>query len=139
MPRIRVLLILLALCLSVAALAACGGSTKDPQQTLEGATFEGVESAAFEGALSIDSAGGQGGHLDVALSGRAQSEGVEVTAKVDGTSEGKPVDLEGGLTLFDKRGFVNYQGTDYEIDPGNYGIAKPLFAPALAEGGAEIR
>ena len=58
----------------------------------------------------------------------------------DGTARGKPVDFEGGLTLFSNRGFVNYRGTEYEIDPSNYGIAKPLFFPALAEkGGAEIR
>jgi hypothetical protein len=123
------------------ALAACGGgSSKDPQQTLESATFEGVESAAFDGTLKVESKGGQGGDVSVDLSGRAQPEGVEVTAKVDGTAQGKPVEFEGGLTLFADRGFVNYQGTDYEVDPNNYGIAKPLFAPALAEeGGAEIR
>jgi hypothetical protein len=140
MLRIRVPLILTALCLSVTALTACGGSSKDPQQTLESATFEGIESAAFDGALKIESKGSQGGDVGVSLSGRAQVEGVEVTAKVDGTARGKPVDLEGGLTLLGKRGFVNYRGTEYEIDPSNYGIAKPLFAPALAEaGGAEIR
>jgi len=141
MHRIRVLLVFTALCLSAMALAACGGSSsKDPQQTLESASFEGVESAAFDGALKIESKGGQGGDVDVSLSGRAQAKGVEVTAKVEGTAQGKPVDLEGGLTLFGNRGFVNYRGTEYEVDPNNYGIAKPLFAPALAEeGGAEIR
>jgi hypothetical protein len=139
MSWIRVVLILTVVCLSAVALAACGGSSKDPQQTLESATFEGVESAAFDGALKIESKGSQGGNVDVNLSGRAQPEGIEVTAKVKGTAQGMPVDLEGGLTLFDNRGFVNYRGTDYEIDPSNYGIAKPLFAPALAEGGAEIR
>jgi hypothetical protein len=141
MPRIRALLILTALCLSAVALAACGSSgSKDPQQVLESASFEGVESAAFDAALKIESKGGQGGNVDVDLSGQAQAEGVEVTAKVDGIAQGKPVDLEGGLTLFANRGFVNYRGTEYEIDPNNYGIAKPLFFPALAEkGGAEIR
>lgn len=140
MIRIRALFVLAALCLSTAALVACGGSSKDPQQALESATFEGVESAAFDGSLKIESTGAKGGNVDVDLSGRAQPEGVEVTAKVDGTGQGKSVDLEGGLTLFADRGFVNYRGTDYEIDPNNYGIAKPLFAPALVEeGGAEIR
>src|ERR1700710_980624 len=141
MHRVRVLLVFTALCLSAMALAACGGSSsKDPQQTLESASFEGVESAAFDGALKMESRGGQGGDVDFSLSGRAQAKGVEVTAKVEGTAQGKPVDLEGGLTLFGNRGFVNYRGTEYEVDPNNYGIAKPLFAPALAEkSGAEIR
>jgi hypothetical protein len=139
MSRIRVVLILAVLCLPAMAVAACGGSSEDPLQTLESASFEGVESAAFDGTLKIESKGSQGGNVDVALSGRAQPEGIEVTGKVAGTAQGKPVDLEGGLTLFDKRGFVNYRGTEYEIDRNNYGIAKPLFAPALAEGSAEIR
>src|SRR4051794_3821414 len=142
MLRNRVLLVFTALCLSAMALAACGGSGgKDPQQTPGSASFEGIESAAFEGALEIESKGSQGGHLDVSFSGRAQAEeGVEVTAKVDGSARGKPVDLEGGLTLFSDRAFVNYRGVEYEVDPNNYSIAKPLFFPALAEkSGAEIR
>jgi hypothetical protein len=142
MPRIRVLLIFTVLCLAAVALAACGGgSDKDPQQVLESASFEGVESAAFNAGLEIESKGSRGGNVDISLSGRAQrAEGVEVTAKVEGTAQGKPVEFEGGLTLFDKRGFVNYRGTEYEIDPNNYSIAKPLFFPALAEkSGAEIR
>jgi hypothetical protein len=140
MLRIRVLLILTAVCPLAAALAACGGSSEDPQRTLESASFEGIESAAFDGALKVESPGGNGGNLDLKLSGRAEPEGVEVTAEIDGVAQGKPVHLEGGLTLFDRRGFVNYRGTEYEIDPNNYVVAKPLFFPALAEkGGAEIR
>lgn len=141
MSRIRVPLILAALCIAAVALTACGGGSKDPQQVLESASFEGIESAAFDGALEIESKGSQGGHLDVSFSGRAQAEeGVEVTAKVGGSARGKPVDLEGGLTLFSDRAFVNYRGVEYEVDPNNYGIAKPLFFPALAEkSGAEIR
>jgi hypothetical protein len=141
MLRFRVLFVLTALCLSALVLAACGSSTEeDPQQVLESATFEGVESADFDVSLKIESKGRQGGNVDVSLSGRAQAEGIDVTATVAGTAAGKPVDFEGGLTLLADRGFVNYQGTEYEIDPNNYGIAKPLFFPALAEkGGAEIR
>jgi len=141
MSRIRVPLILAALCLAAVALAACGGGSEDPQQVLESASFEGIESAAFDGALEIESKGSQGGNLDVSLSGRAQGgEGLEVTAKVDGSARGKPVDLEAGLTLFSDRAFVNYRGVEYKVDPNNYGIAKPLFFPALAEkSGAEIR
>jgi hypothetical protein len=135
----RVLLVLIALCLSTAAMAACGGGEEDPQQVLDSATFEGVESGGFNLSLQIESKGKKGGSLDVSLSGRAQAEGVQATAKVAGTAQGKPVDFEGGLTLLAKRGFVDYQGTEYEIDPGNYSFAKPLFFPALSErGGAEL-
>jgi hypothetical protein len=130
----------IALCLSVALLASCGGGgEEDPQQVLDSVSFEGVESAAFSISLGIESAGKQGGNLDVDVSGWAESEGIEATATVTGSAEGKPVDFEGGLTLLENRGFVEYQGTEYEIDPNNYSIAKPLFFPALTEeGGAEI-
>jgi hypothetical protein len=133
MPRCRVLTVLTALCLSIVVLGACGSSREDPQQVLSRATFEGVESADFDSSLEIQSKGGQAGSVEVDLSGRVQGEGVAVTTKVAGTVQGKPVDFEGGLTLLDDHGFVNYKGTDYEIDPGNYSFAKPLFFPALAE------
>jgi hypothetical protein len=140
MHRFRALFAFAALCMSVLALAACGGGGEDPQQILESASFEGVESAAFDASLEVESKGGQGGNVDVELSGRAEAEGLEVTAKVDGTARGKPVDFEGGLTLLADRGFVNYRGTEYEIDPNNYNVVEPLFFPALAEkSGAEIR
>jgi hypothetical protein len=137
--RFRVLLVAVALCLSTAVLAACGGGEEDPRQVLDSASFEGVESADFDLSLQVESKDKQGGSLDVSLSGRAQAEGVQVTAKVSGTVQGKPVDFEGGLTLLSDHGFVDYQGTQYEIDPGNYSFAKPLFFPALSErGGAEL-
>ena len=134
----HVLLVVIALCLSIPILAGCGGG-EDPEQVLDSATFEGVESADFDLSLQIESAGEQGGNLDVSLAGRAQADSVQATAKVSGTAQGKPVDFEGGLTLLAKRGFVDYRGTEYEIDPGNYSFAKPLFFPALSEkGGAEL-
>ena len=140
MRRFRPLLIATALCLIATALAACGSSTEDPQQILESASFEGVESADFDASLKIESKGEQGGNVDVSLSGRAQAEGIDMSATVTGTARGKAIDFEGGLTLLADHGFVNYEGTEYEIDPNNYSIAKPLFFPALAEkGGAEIR
>ena len=131
-------IILIALCLFAAVLASCGGgggSDKTPQQLLESATLEGVESADFDLSLAVESEGKQGGDVDVDVSGRVASEGIQVTAKVAGTAKGKPADFEGGLTLFDDHGFVNYQGTEYEVDPNNYEFAKSLFVPALSPEG----
>jgi hypothetical protein len=133
--RLRVLLAISVLSLSAIALAACGSGEEDPQDVLAGASFEGIESADFDLSLSIESQGKEGGDVDVDLSGRAQSEGIEVDVKVAGTAQGKAVDFEGGLTLLAKHGFVNYQGTEYEIDPSNYSFAKPLFFPALSKEG----
>jgi hypothetical protein len=137
--RFRILLALAALCLAAVVLTACGSSTEDPRQVLENATFEGVESADFDASVEIESQAGQGGNVDVSLSGRAQAEGIDVTAKVAGTAQGKAVDFEGGLTLLADHGFVDYQGKEYEIDPSNYSFAKALFFPALSEeGGADV-
>jgi hypothetical protein len=134
--RYRRILILVVLCLAATALAACGGGAEDPQETLDRVSLQGIESAHFDASLKIESAGKQGGSVDIAVSGQARAEGIAVAATVEGTAEGKPVDFEGGLTLFAKHGFVDYQGTEYEIDPSNYSFAKPLFAPFLSEGGA---
>jgi hypothetical protein len=133
--HLRIALTLIALCICAAVLAACGGgsSEESPQQILEGVSLEGVESAAFDLSLGIESKGRQGGNVEVSVSGQAESEGVEATATVAGTAQGKAVDFEGGLTLFADHGFVNYQGTEYEIDPSNYSFAKSLFLPALSD------
>src|SRR4051812_42887379 len=109
MARLPVLPTLLALCLSALFLAACGSSSEDPQQVLERAGFEGLESADFNASASIESAGGEDGDLKIDVSGRALSEGVDIDATVAGTALGKPVDFEGGLTLLADHGFVNYR------------------------------
>lgn len=135
--RIRVVLGLLALGLVAAFLAACGGGDEDPQQVLESASLEGVESADFEASVKIASKGAQGGSLDLEVSGRARTEGLEATAKIAGDARGKSVNFEGGLTLLADHGYVNYQGTEYEIDPGNYSFARSLFLPAFPEKGGD--
>ena len=139
MRRFRLILTLTALCLSAAVLASCGGgsSEKSPREILESVTLEGVESADFDASLEVKSKGRQGGDLNISVSGRGLGEGIEATAKVAGTAEGKPVDFEGGLTLLSDHGFVNYQGTEYKIDPSNYEFAKSLFVPALSPEGRE--
>jgi hypothetical protein len=133
MPRFRVLLVVIAACLAALALAACGGGgEEDPREVLDRATFEGIESADFDASLEIRSKGKQTGNIKVDLSGRAQSDGLAVSATVAGTAQGRPIDVEGGLTLLDDHGFVAYKGTDYEIDPSTYGFAKEIFFPVLS-------
>ena len=46
------------------------------------------------------------------------------TAKANGTSTAKTIDFEGGLTLLSDRAFVDYEGTEYEVDPTTFGFVK---------------
>ncbi len=133
MRLLAVLSLLAALCLGAIGLGGCGGGGgEDPQQVLEGISFAGIKSADFAATLSLKAEGEQT-NLDVSVNGRAETKGLEARAKVEGTARGKPVDFEGGVTLFAKNGFVNYQGTEYEIGPYYYEFARSLFLPALSE------
>ena len=57
-----------------------------------------------------------------------------MSATAKGTLEGEAVDFEGGLTLLSDRAFVNYKGTEYEVDPTTFGFVKSSFEQAAAAG-----
>jgi hypothetical protein len=129
------------------AFAACGGggdsSSEDPQTVIDNATFGGVTSGTLDLKLGIKSEGKEGGDLAVSLSGPFQGGGkgnlpeFAMSAKANGSLEGEPVDFEGGLTLLSDRAFVNYKGTEYEVDPTTFGIVKSSFEQASQQGGEE--
>ncbi|MGB7684602.1 MAG: hypothetical protein WBL45_02320 [Solirubrobacterales bacterium] len=117
----------------VSVLAACGGgsgSSDDPQEVIESATLEGVESGVLDLSVQIQSDGSEGGDLVVSVSGPFQSEGKEtlpqldVEAKAKGNVDGEAIDFEGGLTVLSDRAFVAYEGTEYEVDPTTFGFVK---------------
>jgi hypothetical protein len=126
-------------------LAACGGSSgsEDPQQVIDSASFEGVKSGNIDLSLIVKSEGKEGGDLKVSASGPFQSEGKEnlpqlgITAKAKGTAKGEPVDFEGGLTLLSDRAYVNYKGTEYEVDPTTFGFVRSAFEQAQEKGNNE--
>lgn len=132
MTRFRTVLLLSALLALATGLAACGGgdSEADAQEVVESATLEGIESGEFDLMVEIGSSGEQSGDLKLDVSGpfRAGGDGelpqlaVEVSAK--GELEGENVDFEGGLTLLSDRAFVNFEGTEYEVDPTTFGFVK---------------
>jgi hypothetical protein len=126
--------------------AACGSSdssSEDPQQVIDNATLEGVESGNLDVSLGIVAEGEEGGDIDVSLSGPFQSESTKdlpqlaLTASAKGSVEGEDVDFEGGLTLLSDRAFVNYEGTEYEVDPTTFGFVKSGFEQAQQQGGSE--
>jgi len=145
LSRIRSSVLLATLAILAVAFAACGGGGggADPQTVLDDATLEGVSSGTLDLQLGIKSEGAEGGDLTVSLSGpfQAGNKGslpqFAMSAKANGNLEGEAVDFEGGLTLLSDRGFVNYKGTEYEVDPTTFGIVKSSFEQAQQQGGEE--
>ena len=146
MSRFRIFALLAAVAALATAFAACGGSSdsssEDPQNVIDRASLEGVESGSVDLSLAIESDGKEGGDFEASLSGPFQAgDGKDLpqlamTASAKGTVNGKDVDFEGGLTLLSDRAYVNYDGTEYEVDPTTYGFVKSSFEQAQ-QGGSE--
>ena len=144
MSRFRLFALLAALAALTTAFAACGGSSdsssEDPQQVIENATFEGVESGNLDISLAVKAEGEEGGDIDVSLSGPFQGSDskdipeLALTASAEGTAQGEDIDFEGGLTVLSDRAFVNYEGTEYEVDPTTFGLVKSAFEEAQNQG-----
>jgi hypothetical protein len=146
LSRFRILILLAALAALATAFAACGGSgdssSEDPQKVIDNATLEGVKSGNLDLSLGIKSEGKEGGNVDVSLSGPFQSEGknlpqLALKASAKGSAKGENIDFEGGLTLLSDRAFVDYEGTEYEVDPTTFGFVKSGFEQAQQQGGSE--
>ncbi len=151
MSRLRFLYALAALAVMVAAttaLAACGGdsdkSGESPQTVLDEATLEGIESGDIDLSLGLNAQGPEGGNLDVSLSGPFQGEGagslpqLDMTAKANGSIDGENVDFEGGVVLLPNSAYVNYEGTEYEVDPTTFSFIESALNQAQREAGADV-
>jgi hypothetical protein len=145
LSRFRILMLFAAFAALATAFAACGGSSssEDPQQVIDNASLEGVHSGELDFSLGVKSEGEEGGDVNVSLSGPFQSGGKEalpefdVDAKANGTVNGQKIDFEGGLTLLSDRAFVNYKGSEYEVDPTTFGFVKSGFEQAQQRQGSE--
>jgi hypothetical protein len=145
LSRIRFIALLASIAALALAFAACGGggSDEDPQAVIEEATLKGVESGNLDVKLSVKSSGEKSGDLKVSLSGPFQGGAKEslpqlaMKAKAEGEINGEPVNFEGGLTLLSDRAFVNYKGSEYEVDPTTFGFVKSGFEQAQQGGGKE--
>ncbi|MGH2940866.1 MAG: hypothetical protein ACRDPE_22415 [Solirubrobacterales bacterium] len=147
MSRKRTFVLLAALAASAALLSACGGggggSSDDPQQVIENATFEGVESGTVDLTMNIKAEGEHGGNLKVDLTGPFQSTGkasipeLGLELKANGEADGEKVDFEGGLTVLGDRAYVGLDGTNYEVDPTTFGFIKSAFEESGQEGEKE--
>jgi hypothetical protein len=146
LSRFRTLALLAAFAALATAFAACGGSSsssEDPQKVIDNATLEGVKSGNLDLSLGIKTEGRQGGDVNVSLSGPFQGGAKEnlpefdMKAKANGSVMGENVDFEGGLTLLSDSAYVNYKGTEYEVDPTTFGFVKSGFEQAEQKGGSE--
>jgi hypothetical protein len=143
LSRFRIFALLAALAALTTAFAACGSSDKsseDPQKVIDSATLEGVTSGNLDLSLDVKAEGKEGGDLSVSVSGPFQGGGKEslpeldLTAKANGTAKGEDIDFDGGLTLLSDRAYVNYKGTEYEVDPTTFGFVKSGFEQAEQQG-----
>jgi hypothetical protein len=147
-PRLlRALATAVALSAATAALAACGGGDDGSGQSagtvLDEATLQGIDSGKIDLTLGLVAKGPEGGNLAVGLSGPFQSEGkgslpqLDLTAEAKGSIDGEDVDFEGGIVLLPNSAYVNYEGTEYEVDPTTFSFVESALNEAQREAGAE--
>ncbi len=153
MSRIRIFALFALVAALATAFAACGGgddeggsSGEDPQKVVESASLKGVTSGELEMSLHVNAEGDEGGEVDVELAGPFEAKSqkelpqLDLTATVSGNAEGEEINFDGGLTLLTDRGFVEYEGDAYEIDPTTFGFLKSALEQAQqqSEGEADI-
>ncbi len=122
--------ILLALLATLAlGVAACGGGGGDAASedtdvdTLLSDTFSGkdkkIESGKLAVKLDVDAKGAEGvnGPITLSVGGPFQSQGAKKLPKfdIDFAFEGAGQSIKAGLTSTGTKGFVNFQGTEYEV------------------------
>lgn len=137
MSRTRTFALLATALILAVGLAACGGSGGGPQQVVDEATLEGIESGNIDLSVTADAKGPKGGRVDLAVSGPFESKGgggeapeLELEASAKGKAQGEAVDFEGSLTLLGRQAYVGYEGVEYKVDPFTYG-----FVDRMARGG----
>ncbi|HET9198770.1 MAG TPA: hypothetical protein VFN92_11015 [Solirubrobacterales bacterium] len=130
--------------------AACGDSDdsssssgEDPQKVIEDAGLEGVKSGVLDLSLHVTAEGEDGGDVEVSLAGpfEAGAKGelpqLEMTAEASGTAGDEDLDFDGGLTMLTDRAFIEYEGSNYEIDPTTFGFVKSSIEQAQQQEGSE--
>lgn len=124
------------------ALAGCGGDGGggDPQAVIQNATLQGIESGSLDLSLAVDAKGKEGGALDASLSGPFQAGAtkddlpqLDWTVEFSSSFGGEELNFEGGAVLLPNSAYVNYQGTEYEVDPTTFSFVESVIAPQGGE------
>jgi hypothetical protein len=151
LSRLRFPLVLLAILALATTLVACGdgdsssgGGGGDPQTVIDDATLEGVGSGVVDLSLAVKAEGKEGGDLDVSLTGpfdaameKGEKPQFDLDADVSGSLGGDEIDFDGGLVLLPNSAYVNYQGTEYEVDPTTFSFVESALDEAQQQAGAE--
>jgi hypothetical protein len=148
LSRFRILMLFTTLLALAGVLAACGGGSDDngggdPQEVVEEASLEGVKSGELDLSVHVSAKGDEGGEFDVNVSGpfeagaKNQLPQLEMSASAKGSAQGEDIDFDGKLTLLTDRGFIEYEGTSYEVDPTSFGFLRSAFEQAQQQGGNE--
>jgi hypothetical protein len=131
MTRFRLLIASLALVVAAIALVACGDEGSDsPQDVVNEATLQGIESADLYLRGEADLKGQKKGHLAFVLRGPFQKQPEDELPELDlhlnlkGFVGSEKVSFQGGLTLLANKAFVEYSGTEYEVDPTTLSFVK---------------
>lgn len=144
----RALFAILAPLAASVVLAACGGGGEaDPQEAIDNATLQGIESAALDLSAEMRAEAGRG-DVALTLSGAFQTQGqgrlplLDVAASAEGEvgkgAEARDVDFEGGVTLLPNSAYLALDEDLYEIDPTTFSFVQSALRQAETEaGGAE--
>jgi hypothetical protein len=143
MSRARSLALIAVLAALAAGLIACGGDDDGAgsAQDVVDQTFSGDHENITSGRFDVEfDAAAPKGDFNATLGGPFQGEGkgfprFDVEAHLTGTGEGG-LDFRGGMISTGDRGFVNYKGTDYEIDPAIFSLFTAYFDNLQSESGS---
>jgi hypothetical protein len=149
LTRFRLIFAISVLAALATALVACGGGGdgggggEDPNKVLDqtfSSDHESVKSGDVSLKFNVDVAGKQSGSLDAELSGPFESQGqdqipkLDFDVKADASGQGQNFNFEGGLTSTGDAAFVNYKGTDYEVDKSLFDQFQQAVKQAAAQG-----
>lgn len=152
MSRFRIFALLATVAALMAVFAACGGGDdegsggsggEDPQELVDNAGLEGVKSGELDVSMHVTSKGEDAGELDVNLSGpfeqgaKGELPQLEMTMEASGSGSAGELDFAGGITLLTDRGFIDFEGTNYEVDPTTFGFVKAALEQSQQQSGKE--
>lgn len=151
MSRFRFFALFATVAALMAVFAACGGgddeggssSGEDPQELVDNASLKGVKSGELDVSMHVTSKGEDAGEVDVNLSGpfeqgaKGELPQLEMTLEASGSGSAEELDFAGGITLLTDRGFIDFEGTNYEVDPTTFGFVKAALEQSQQQGGKE--
>jgi hypothetical protein len=143
---VRRLYSLLLVVLALGLIAGCGGGDDD-DEAARGADVNRLLDETFAGGSDINSgqieltlaAESQNGNVKADLKGPFQSEGDRTLPKFDLSASltGPDLNFDAGVTSTGDEGFVNFQGTDYEVSKPVFDQFKAGYEQAQQQGGQD--